>query len=256
MDYSTLFIIGIMGNIAAGLVFLSPIKTFCRIVRRGTTEGFGSAPYVFTLLNALLWFYYGVTKPDGLLVATINGFGAVVELAYVALFIGYAADQATRLNTIKWAVVLDIGFTGLVFVVTRFAISELNLRIMVIGIVCACFNIFMYGAPLAAVRTVITEGSVEFMPLFLSMSLLINGGIWVAYAMLDRDIFLLIPNGIGFILGTIQLIVYYFHPSLIYYFNMIFVNRLVPRNGSEAAAGEPQEEAPLLAPNDRHGQDV
>jgi len=53
---------------------------------------------VFTLLNALLWLYYGVTKPDGLLVATVNGFGAVMEAIYVVLFIVYAANHATRVR--------------------------------------------------------------------------------------------------------------------------------------------------------------
>ena len=67
-------------------------------MRSGSTEEFEPAPYVFTLLNALLWLYYGVTKPDGLLVATVNGFGAVMEAIYVVLFIVYAANHATRVR--------------------------------------------------------------------------------------------------------------------------------------------------------------
>jgi hypothetical protein len=73
-------------------------KTFWRIVKSGSTEEFEAAPYVFTLLNALLWLYYGLTKPDGLLIATVNGFGAVMEAIYVLLFIVYAADRATRVR--------------------------------------------------------------------------------------------------------------------------------------------------------------
>lgn len=73
-------------------------KTFCRIVRRGSTEEFEPSPYVFTLLNALLWLYYGLTKPDGFLVATVNGFGAIMELIYVVLFIVYAGDHAIRVR--------------------------------------------------------------------------------------------------------------------------------------------------------------
>jgi solute carrier family 50 (sugar transporter) len=67
-------------------------------VRSGSTEEFEPAPYVFTLLNALLWLYYGATKPDGLLVATVNGFGAAMEAIYVVLFIVYAANHATRVR--------------------------------------------------------------------------------------------------------------------------------------------------------------
>ena len=72
--------------------------TFWRIVRSRSTEEFEPAPYMLRLLNSLLWLYYGVTKPDGLLVATVNGFGAVMENIYVVLFLVYAADHATRVS--------------------------------------------------------------------------------------------------------------------------------------------------------------
>jgi solute carrier family 50 protein (sugar transporter) len=72
--------------------------TFWRIVRSKSTEEFEPAPYVLTLLNSLLWLYYGVTKPDGLLIATVNGFGVVMETIYVVLFLVYAADHATRVS--------------------------------------------------------------------------------------------------------------------------------------------------------------
>ncbi|KAL5654251.1 hypothetical protein ACJX0J_033570, partial [Zea mays] len=177
-------------NIISVLVFISPIKTFWRIVRGGTTEEFEPAPYVLTLLNALLWLYYGLTKPDGFLVATVNGFGAVMEAIYVVLFIVYAANHATRVKTAKLAAALDIGGFGVVFAATTFAISEFELRIMVIGMICACLNVLMYGSPLASMKTVITTKSVEFMPFFLSFFLFLNGGVWATYAVLDRDIFL------------------------------------------------------------------
>ncbi|CAO2162319.1 unnamed protein product [Urochloa humidicola] len=233
---TTLFIIGIIGNIISVLVFISPIKTFWRILRSGSTEEFEPAPYVFTLLNALLWLYYGVTKPDGLLVATVNGFGAVMEAIYVVLFLVYAADHATRVKTAKLAAALDIGGFGVVFAVTTFAISELDLRIMVIGMICACLNVLMYGSPLAAMKTVITTKSVEFMPFFLSFFLFLNGGIWATYAVLDRDIFLGIPNGIGFVLGSIQLIIY-----------AIYMNSKASQSSKETAD-------PLLASNAGYGQ--
>jgi len=205
---STLFIIGIIGNIISVLVFVSPIPTFWRIVRSKSTEDFEPAPYVLTLLNSLLWFYYGVTKPDGLLVATVNGFGAVMETIYVVLFLVYAADHAARVKTAKLVAILDIGFFGLVFAATTFAIGGLDMKITIIGIICACLNVFMYGSPLAAVRTVIATRSVEYMPFFLSFFLFLNGGVWATYALLDRDVFLGVPNGIGFFLGIIQLVIY------------------------------------------------
>ncbi|EMS58275.1 Bidirectional sugar transporter SWEET17 [Triticum urartu] len=205
---STLFIIGIIGNIISVLVFVSPIPTFWRIVRSRSTEDFEAAPYVLTLLNTLLWLYYGLTKPDGLLIATVNGFGAVMETIYIVLFLVYAADHAKRVKTTKLVAALDIGFFGVVFATTTFAIRGLDMKIVVIGLICACLSVFMYGSPLAAVRRVIASRSVEYMPFFLSFFLFLNGGVWAMYAILDKDVFLGVPNGIGCFLGGIQLVIY------------------------------------------------
>jgi solute carrier family 50 protein (sugar transporter) len=46
---------------------------------------------------------------------------------------------------------LDIGFFGFVFAATTFAIARLDMKITIIGLICACLNVFMYGSPLAAV---------------------------------------------------------------------------------------------------------
>jgi solute carrier family 50 protein (sugar transporter) len=83
---------------ADGWLICTGSTTFWRIVKSKSTEEFEPAPYVLTLLNTLLWLYYGVTKPDGLLVATVNGFGAVMQTIYVVLFLVYAADHAIRVS--------------------------------------------------------------------------------------------------------------------------------------------------------------
>ncbi|XP_072960245.1 bidirectional sugar transporter SWEET17-like [Typha angustifolia] len=231
-----LFFIGVIGNVTSLLVFVSPIKTFWRVVQNQSTEDFEPAPYVITLLNSSLWVYYGVTKPDGFLVATVNGVGILLEAIYVILFLIYASPPL-RAKTAILVSVLDVGVFGVVFLVTRLAIDG-DLRLWIIGGICACLSVFMYGSPLAAMKTVITMKSVEYMPFFLSFFLFLNGGIWTIYAIIDRDIFLGIPNGIGFILGTIQLIIY-----------KIFVNAKVPRQLDENSA-------PLIAPSSPqdHGQ--
>lgn len=64
--------------------------TFWRIIKHRSTEDFESLPYVCTLLNSSLWTYYGIIKPGAYLVATVNGFGIVVEIIYVSLFLIYA----------------------------------------------------------------------------------------------------------------------------------------------------------------------
>nr|QIE48606.1 sugar transporter SWEET17 [Jasminum sambac] len=200
------FFIGIIGNMISVLMFLSPVKTFWRIVKNKSTEEFESLPYVCTLLNSSLWTYYGITKPDSYLVATVNGSGTVVEIVYVVLFLAFAPPRKKGETAIV-AAILDIGFLAAAVLGTRFLL-EGEMRIDVTGFMCSGLNIIMYGSPLAAMRSVVTMKSVEYMPFLLSFFLFLNGGVWTFYAFLVRDWFLGVPNAIGFVLGTAQLVLY------------------------------------------------
>ncbi|KAL9393071.1 hypothetical protein Peur_012356 [Populus x canadensis] len=184
---NTIFIVGVLGNIISSLAYLSPLKTFWRIVKNRSTEDFSSIPYICTLMNATLWIYYGITKPDSFLIATINGFGA----AKTALLVG----------------LLDVGFAAAAISFTHFMFQG-DVRIDVVGFICDCSGMLVYASPLAAMKTVITTKSVEFMPFLLSFSILLNGGFWTLYALLAKDNFVGIPNGIGLLLGIAQLILY------------------------------------------------
>jgi solute carrier family 50 protein (sugar transporter) len=73
-----------------GYIYIYCRGTFWRIIKHRSTEDFESLPYVCTLLNSSLWTYYGIIKPGAYLVATVNGFGILVEIIYVSLFLIYA----------------------------------------------------------------------------------------------------------------------------------------------------------------------
>ena len=65
-------------------------KTFLRVVKKKSTENYKVLPYITTLLSTCLWTFYGLLKPDGLLVLTVNGIGALFQFIYVTLFLIYA----------------------------------------------------------------------------------------------------------------------------------------------------------------------
>lgn len=66
----------------------------------------------------------------------------------------------------------------------------------------------MYAAPLTVMKLVIKTKSVKYMPFFLSLANFMNGVVWVIYACLKFDPYILIPNGLGSLSGIIQLIIY------------------------------------------------
>lgn len=200
------FIFGLLGNLTTGLVYLSPAKTFWHIVQRRSTEEFESVPYISKLLNAYFWVWYGIVKPNSLLVASVNGFGAVLEIIYVIIFLIFA-PPIMRARTAVLAGVCDVVFPGTAVLVTQIFFDR-DVQIKVSGFLSLCFSMVAYGSPLSAMKTVVVTKSVEYMPFLLSFILFINGAVWTVYAVLTRDLFIGIPNGSGFILGTAQLVLY------------------------------------------------
>lgn len=200
------FIIGIIGNVISILVFLSPMRTFRKVVKKRSTEGFKGLPYVTTLLSTSLWSFYGLLKPGGILIVTVNGAGAVLQFIYVVLFLIYASRDV-KIKYLKLVALIDVAALGLVIAVTLLALHG-DVRLTFVGVFCAALTLGMYASPLSVMRTVIRMRSVEFMPFSLSFFLFLNGSVWSAYAVLVKDFYIGVPNSIGVALGSAQLILY------------------------------------------------
>lgn len=200
------FIFGLLGNLTTGLVYLSPAKTFWHIVQRRSTEEFESIPYISKLLNAYFWVWYGIVNPNSVLVASVNGFGAALEIIYVIVFLIFAPPMM-RGRTAVLAGVCDVVFPGTTVLVTQIFFDR-DVQIKVSGFLSLCFSMVAYSSPLSAMKTVVVTKSVEYMPFLLSFILFINGAVWTVYAVLTKDLFIGIPNGSGFILGAAQLVLY------------------------------------------------
>ncbi|XP_022720125.1 bidirectional sugar transporter SWEET17-like [Durio zibethinus] len=203
---SVVTIFGLLGNITTGLVYLAPVKTFWHIVQRRSTEEFESLPYVVKLLNGYMWVYYGVVKPNSVLVATVNGFGALLELIYVIIFLIFAPPRMRAITAILFGV-LDVVFPIAAVLITQLSFDR-EMQINIAGFLSLLFSVVTYGSPLSIMKTVVTTKSVEYMPFLLSFILFINGLTWTVYAVLTSDWFIGIPNGSGFVLGIAQLILY------------------------------------------------
>ncbi|KAL5786788.1 hypothetical protein ACOSQ2_009180 [Xanthoceras sorbifolium] len=201
------FFIGIIGNVISLLLFASPIITFWRVVKKKSTENYKGLPYITTLMSTSLWTFYGLMKPGGLLIITVNGAGSVLQLTYVIIFLIYA-PRNKKIKTAKLVAILDVGFLGTVIAVTLLVIHRLSIRLTFVGLICAALTIGMYASPLLVMTTVIKTKSVEYMPFLLSFFLFLNAGVWSIYSVLVKDIYIGVPSCIGFVLGSAQLIIY------------------------------------------------
>nr|WAJ59862.1 SWEET family protein 3 [Heracleum moellendorffii] len=181
------FVFGVLGNIVSFLVYLAPLPTFLRIYKKKSTEGFQSIPYAVALFSAMLTLYYGLLKPNGFLLITINSVGIFIESAYILLFMIYAPKD-TKVYTSKLLVSLNGVVFGII-IFTTMMFFEGIVRIRIVGWACAIFSVCVFIAPLSVMRLVIRTKSVEFMPLSLSFFLTICAVMWFFYGVLSHDLF-------------------------------------------------------------------
>ena len=70
------------------------------IYKKKTVEEFKPDPYIATVMNCMLWIFYGlpIVHPDSTLVVTINGVGLAMELIYLTIFFIYAPKKGRVSN--------------------------------------------------------------------------------------------------------------------------------------------------------------
>lgn len=202
---------GIAGNIFAFVLFVSPIPTFQRIIKNKSTEQFSGLPYLYSLLNCLICLWYGlpVVSHGIILVATVNSIGAAFQLTYSVIFLAYA----DKTNKVKMSGLLlaVFGVFGIVVLISL-KFFDHPARQMFVGCLSIASLIFMFASPLFIINLVIRTKSVEFMPFYLSLATFLMSVSFFAYGLFNFDPFIYFPNGIGSILGIIQLALYcYYH---------------------------------------------
>ncbi|XP_028184592.1 bidirectional sugar transporter SWEET17-like [Glycine soja] len=101
------------------------------------------------------------------LVATVDGFGIVVETIYVILFLIYA-PKVTRGRTLILAVILDVAISTVAVVTTQLALQR-EARGGVVGVMGAGLNIVMYFSPLSAMYEFVLARNV--LPLLTTVNL-------------------------------------------------------------------------------------
>lgn len=204
---------GVAGNIFAFALFVSPMPTFRRIIRNKSTEQFSGLPYIYALLNCLICLWYGapIVSPDIILVFTVNSIGAVFQLVYIIIFTFYASKE--KKTKMIWLLLAVFGaFAVIIFVSLR--MHDPRTMQMFVGFLSCASLVSMFASPLFIINLVIRTRSVEYMPFYLSLATFFMSLSFFAYGLLKYDPFISVPNGIGTILGMVQLALYTYYSNL------------------------------------------
>lgn len=201
-------IIGIIGNVICLVLFLSPFPTIVKIWKEGTVAQYSSVPYLATFINCGLWSLYAIpiVHPKALLVLTIDGAGLAIEVVFLFVFF-FCSDKRKRF-VLALAILAELIFMAVLAALVITLAHSWRLRSAIIGTIAAMASIAMYASPLASMKLVISTKSVEYMPFSLSLCSLLNSLCWTLYALVGIDLCILVPNGIGVLLGLAQLLLY------------------------------------------------
>ncbi|PKI67994.1 hypothetical protein CRG98_011590 [Punica granatum] len=181
-------------------------------MRNRSTEHFSGLPYIYALLNCLITMWYGMpaVSSNNVLVMTVNAMGAAFQLVYIILFTA-CADKAKKVRMLGLLAGDIILFA--IIVAGSLQILNCHLRQIVVGVISGFALISMFASPLFIINLVIRTRSVEFMPFYLSLSTFLMSTSFLMYGILNGDIFVFLPNGIGTLLGMTQLLLYCYYKS-------------------------------------------
>ncbi|KAI5072343.1 hypothetical protein GOP47_0012449 [Adiantum capillus-veneris] len=196
--------LGILGNIASVSFFLSSAPTIIKIVRCKSSGGISGDLYVFKLFNCMLWCLYGLpyVHPHDLWVVITNSFGCTFALIYIGTYLSFATTKE------KVSLVWKLGATLASFVTLVVLLVLLSKtrgqRILAVGVLSAIVSSGMHLTLLSQCRMAIQSRDKKFLHPTESLAAFVKGAIWTAYGLVNLDIFILIPNGVGIIIGVIQ----------------------------------------------------
>ncbi|XP_074320456.1 bidirectional sugar transporter SWEET4-like [Silene latifolia] len=201
-------ILGIIGNVTSFLLFLSPAPTIWRIWKNKSVEEFKFHPIIAGIMNCVMWVFYSMpfVHPHSILVTTVNSLGLVMYIVFNIIYLTYADGKKRRSMSLYY--IAEVIFLAALACITMLVFHTHDHRSTFVGIFCDIFGIILYGSPLTIMWKVIKTKSVEFMPPSLSLAGFLNGVVWSAYALVRFDLYILIGNGIGGILGFCQLVLY------------------------------------------------
>ena len=137
-----------------------------------------------------------------------NSTGAVLTIAYVCLFAYLAESKEKRCEVQQSAFVGLLIFVTITVTVLGFNLSSPGSESEIFGIICVIAQICAFASPLAVVRTALRTRSNRYMPLPLTLAIVVNCSVWTAYGCLVVDPFVIACNAGGLVLGAAQLAVW------------------------------------------------
>ena len=209
MQHFLIYIITYLPLFALILIQISGLDPIISIFQRKSVNNESFIPFVAIFLNCSIWVSYGYLLQDPIIFAS-NSIGSLFGFSYLWIYYGFTMDRALRSKILKlFSLTLFLIIIVTIILPYSLWITQIN-AITIIGIVGDLTSIGMRSSPLIAINSVIKYKSTRYLSLFMSFSMTLHGFSWVLYGVFiqNKNIFIILPNSLGFVAGLIQLFLF------------------------------------------------
>ncbi len=183
------------------ILWIAPIKAVINLYK---TNDIWQVPYNFymvSIINCLFWVIYGL-QIDVWPIWAVNipGYFSFTGCIIVYLFF----IKMKKIELLIMLVALPVKSLFLVYLFYYYVPSEIT------GWIAMTANLAMYLVPIESIYHVIKAKNNVYIELWLAIAVVLNTFVWFIFGILLSDNWdIIIPNGVGFFVGVVQLFVWY-----------------------------------------------
>ena len=185
---------------------MDPIR---KIVKQKSVDDVSYIPFLAIFVNCSIWISYGYLLGDHIIFIS-NSIGSLFGFAYTWIYFYHAKNREIRDKILKL-----FGFALLIIMTITFVLPYWLIKCnfdasIVIGIIGDITSVSMRASPLISINQVIKYKTTRGLSLFMSCSMTLHGFAWCLYGfiIMDGDVYIIIPNALGFMAGLLQLLLF------------------------------------------------
>ena len=195
-------IFGWIGSVISIYFFIAPVFPFYKLIRgQIKLKDSPGVLLIFSVLNCILWFNYGLLLDRAQMYVT-NGLGSAITLIFITIFIVFFTKTKIYL-----APLILLGLTALMIGISY--LSYFIIYYKYVGYSANVFNVCMYAATGEKIYRVFKTKNYNLMPIYSIVGAFLSASSWLIYGTFDFEINVIIPNGLGVLFAIIQLVVYF-----------------------------------------------
>jgi solute carrier family 50 (sugar transporter) len=196
---------GVLAPIASVMVGLSPMPTIQQIIRDHSVGSLPLLPYSTMIVNASLWFAYGLLKQNPS-IWSCNGLCLVLGIYYFVIYIQFSPNVSPSLPGTVSQHQQVVGGT-MIGTVLLIILPIFKDPAPLIGGFGCLIVVLLFASPLVVLRHVIESKDARSIPLPFTIACTVNCFLWTVFGLWQvNDFNIYFPNGLGLVLSLAQLI--------------------------------------------------